>query len=160
MVIDSSRKALIVAGAAQDKHAEDLLILDLRQISSVADFFVICTAASRPQANAIVEAVEQALHRQHQRAGRAEGLHVHEARSRRRLGRAPRAGASEEGRLPQFSSEQFSWVVMDCESVVLHLFDPATRVFYQLERLWGDAPRLPLLDVPASVPVPSGRPER
>ena len=144
MVIDSSRKALIVAGAAQEKYADDVLALDLRQLSSVADFFIIATAASRPQARAIVEAVEHALHRHHMRARPVEGLQSRVTQPHRRLGRPP-------------SAEEFSWVVVDCGDIVLHVFDPPTRTFYQLERLWGDAPRLPL-DLPTPAPVLSGRP--
>ena len=122
-----------MAQAALNKHAEDVLVLDLRQLSSVADFFVLATAASRRQTLAIAESVEAELKRHGQRVWHVEGL---TAPNPRRVARAA-AAAPETG-------EPLSWVVMDCGELVLHLFTPPARQFYQLERLWGDAPRIPL----------------
>jgi ribosome-associated protein len=93
-------------------------------LSSVSDFFVIATATSRPQLAAIAEHVEAVLRRMGQRVSHIEGL-------------APSRSAKS-------SANGFSWVLMDCGSLIVHLFDPPARQFYQLERLWGDAPRVPL----------------
>jgi ribosome-associated protein len=124
--ISSQRKALIAAHAALEKHAEGVVVMDLRRLSSVADFFVIATAASHRQLQAITEQVEEALNQRGERVWHIEGM--------------PSPLAS---RSPQ-RDDGLSWVLMDCADVVVHLFNPPARMFYQLERLWGDAPRLPL----------------
>ncbi len=100
----------IAAHAALDKKAIDLAVLDLQGLSSVADFFLVCSARSAPQADTIAEAVRAAL--------RAEGVR-------------PRhnEGSAESG-----------WLLLDYGDVVVHVFLEETRGFYALERLWGDAP--------------------
>lgn len=98
--------------------------MDLRRLSSISDFFVIATATSRPQLAAIAEHIEAVLRRVGRRVSHIEGL-------------APSRSA-------KASANGFSWVLMDCGSLIVHLFDPPARQFYQLERLWGDAPRIPL----------------
>jgi ribosome-associated protein len=123
-----------VAQAALNKLAEDVLVLDLRQLSNVADFFILATVATLRQAGAITELVDVELKRQGQRVWHTEGLKAPNSRRRAR-----RAAAEE----PEVG-EPLSWVVMDCGQLVLHLFTPAARQFYQLERLWGDAPHIPL----------------
>ena len=116
--------ALLAARAALDKQAEAVLIMDLRRLSSVTDFFVIATATSRPQLAAISEHIDACLRRVGHRVSHIEGL-------------LPSRSA-------KTSADGFSWVLMDCGSLVVHLFDPPARQFYQLERLWGDAPQMPL----------------
>lgn len=130
-LIDSKHKAFLVAGVVLDKLAGEVLILDLRQLSSVADFFVLATAESQRQASAITEAVEAALKGRGQRVWHVEGLAG--------PGRRPARKAEEPG-----TGDPLLWVVMDCGELILHLFTPTARQFYQLERLWGDAPRIPL----------------
>lgn len=112
-----------MAKAALDKQAEDVVVMDLRRVSSVTDFFVIATATSRRQVLAITEHMEAELHRRGERVWHVEGLGSSRASDRE----------TEDG---------LSWVLMDCGDFVVHLFVPPARQFYQLERLWGDAPRL------------------
>ena len=119
MRIESKPSAVIAARAALKKHAEDVILLDLRRLSSVADFFVVATVASQRQMRAIVESVEADLKRLGQRVRHVEGREA----------------------LRSDSRDGLSWVVMDCGAFVVHLFTPPARQFYQLERLWGDAPR-------------------
>lgn len=121
---DSQHKAFAAANAALDKQAQDVLVLDLRTLSTMADFFVLATAASRPQLLAITEHIERTFKRAGERAGHIEG-------------RVTRESARQAA-----SGEPLSWVLMDCGDVVVHVFDPPARGFYQLERLWGDAPRV------------------
>lgn len=116
--------AVLAAEAASRKHAEDMLILDMRQLSSVTDYFVIGTAMSRRQMAAITEHIEEELARSGGSVWHVEGLE--DAPS------GHRAPARE---------EESAWVLMDCGDVVVHLFSPAARQLYQLERLWADAPR-------------------
>jgi len=108
--VEARRKALLAAAAAESKQAGDVVVLDLQEHSPVTDFFVIGSGSNRVQIKAIMEAVEEALEASGERAHRAEG---------RRDGR---------------------WVLLDFGDVVVHIFDPRERAFYNLERLWGDAP--------------------
>jgi ribosome-associated protein len=100
----------VAAHAALDKKAIDLAVLDLQGLSTIADFFLVCSARSSTQADTIAEAVRGAL--------RAEGVR-------------PRhnEGSAESG-----------WLLLDYGDVVVHVFLEETRGFYALERLWGDAP--------------------
>ena len=101
--------------AALDKKASDIVVLDLRGTPAFTDFFVLCSGQSQRQVRAIADAVEEAL-----RAARVRPAHV-------------------EG------YDRAEWVLMDFFSFIVHVFTPHTRVFYSLERLWGDATRI---DVP------------
>ena len=104
--------ARLAARAALDKNAEEVTILDLRGLSTVADFFLITSARSTTQADTIVETVRMAL---------------------KSAGTRPRhlEGSAESG-----------WLLLDYVDVIVHVFVGATRHFYSLERLWGDAPLL------------------
>ncbi len=126
--IDSKTKALLIAQAAIDKHAEAVSVLDLRSLSNVTDFFVIATAGSSPHIKALRDYIEELLAGQGKRVWHTEGATAGLSKA------AP-------GEL------QPSWILMDCADVVVHLLDPQARVFYRLEELWADAPQLP---VPAS----------
>ena len=115
MAIPSAEAVVRVAAhAALDKKAIDLVVLDLQGLSSIADFFLVCSARSAPQADTIAEAVRGAL--------RAEGI-----RPRHNEG-----------------SAQSGWLLLDYGDVVVHVFLEETRVYYALERLWGDAPVMEL----------------
>ena len=110
-----------------------MILLDLRRLSSVADFFVLATVASQRQMRAIIESVETDLKRLGQRVWHVEGREA----LRMRGAAHGRDGSPD-------SWDGLSWVVMDCGAFVVHLFTPPARQFYQLERLWGDAPRTPI----------------
>ena len=100
--------------AAQGKKARDLVALDLRGLSGVADYFLICSGESEVQVKAIAEAVEEKLKLQGARPWHVEGL---------------------EGR---------RWVLLDYVELVVHVFHHRTREYYLLERLWGDARKVDL----------------
>ena len=125
--IESQRKAVLAAKAALAKHAEHVLVLDVRKLSGVTDWYVVCTGMSPPQLMAIREAIDEALRAHGHRTWHVEGDSAAKA--------AARAG---------LDGRQLQWILMDCGDVVVHLFNPPARQFYQLERLWGDAPQLPL----------------
>ena len=108
-----STELTAAVAAALDKKAQDVVVLDLSQASAFTDFFVICTAANVRQAQAIADAVRDAV------------------------GSKP---ALVEG------YERGEWVLIDYFDFIIHVFQPATREFYSLERLWGDAQRV---EVPA-----------
>ena len=100
--------------AARDRKARDLVVLDLREISSATDFFVLATGTSDIHVRGIAEHIIEELKKEAVRPDHVEGL---------RGGR---------------------WVLIDYIDFVVHVFHPAARDFYQLERLWGDAPQLTL----------------
>ena len=110
----------VAAHAALDKKAIDVAVLDLQGLSTIADFFLVCSARSTTQAETIAEAIRGAL--------RAEGVR-------------PRhnEGSAESG-----------WLLLDYGDVVVHVFLEETRGFYALERLWGDAERIEVSDAPAA----------
>lgn len=102
--------ALLCVRSALDKKAYDLLLLDVGGLTSLADFFLICTGRSDTQVQAIAASIEEGL---------------------AKLGRRPRM-------IEGLSSGQ--WVLMDYGDVVVHIFLESVREFYDLERLWARAP--------------------
>jgi ribosome-associated protein len=119
----SAEKTRLVVEAALDVKAEDVVALDLRELSSVADAFVVCTGRSDRQVRAIAEAIEK--------AAKAAGV--------------PPLGVEgqTEGR----------WVLIDLDDVIVHVFQPEARAYYDIERLWSDAPRI-ALGLPGATPAP------
>lgn len=104
--------ALACAAAALEKKASDVAVLDVRELTSLADYFVIASGRSDTQVRAIAEAVEEALRERGRRPIAVEGL---------------RHG---------------QWVLVDYGDVVVHVFYRPVREHYDLERLWSQAPRL------------------
>ena len=91
------------------KKAEDVQLLDLRKITTMTDFFIICTGTSYVQIRAIAGAVIDGCKKDKIKIYHVEGL------------------------------DSASWVLIDLIDIVIHVFLPDTRKYYQLERLWGDA---------------------
>lgn len=110
MTTEKSMKQLI-AEAASDKKANDIVFIDMQNVSLVADYFIICSGNSVPQVKAIADNIEEKL----QEAGHSL---IHREGYR-------------EGR----------WVLLDYGTCVAHIFLTEEREFYHLERLWGDAPQ-------------------
>jgi ribosome-associated protein len=106
-------RALIAAGVASAKKADDIVVLEVGDIISITDVFVIASASNTRQVLTIVDEVEQALKEQ--------------------VSVAPR---SVEGR------DDASWVLLDYGDVIVHVFLTETRAYYDLDRLWSDAPRV------------------
>jgi ribosome-associated protein len=111
--MDSKRLALLCRRCADDKKAENAVVLDMRKLSTVADFFVIVSATSEPHLRAIADEITEKVKL--------------EAEIR------PRAV---DGTL------RASWMVIDYGDVIVHLMRADARVRYDLEGLWGDAPRV------------------
>jgi ribosome-associated protein len=109
-------KARRAARAALDKRAGDLIVLDVQRVSSVTDYFLICSGKSTTHLETITDAIRAEL--------RGEGVNVQHAE-----------GVAESG-----------WVLLDYGDVLMHVFLEDTRLYYALERLWGDAPTLALED--------------
>ncbi len=105
---------------ADDIQAEDIVILDLRGLSSITDYFVICTGTSQPHLKAIRREISDHMREDH--------------------GLKPR---SKEG------DAESQWLVLDYYDVIVHIFHQEKRSLYSLEDLWSDAPRVELeLPVP------------
>ena len=102
----------LAAQAALEKKALDVVVLDVRGISGFADYFLLCSGRSTTHIRTIAEAIREALKADGARPRHAEG--------------EPDSG----------------WVLLDYGDVLMHLFLEDTRVYYALERLWGDAPSL------------------
>lgn len=110
--LESLEGARRVVDAAADKKASDIVLLDIHDLSIIADYFVICTGTNPPQIGAIASAVDEEL-------GKAGANLLH------------REGNPESG-----------WVLLDFGDIICHVFGPMEREYYQLERLWGAAQRL------------------
>ena len=98
--------------AALDKKAENLIVLDLTKGSAFTDFFVICTGTNRRQVQAIADGVREAVAKKGAKPALVEGY------------------------------ERGDWVLLDYFDFIVHIFMPAAREFYSLERLWGDAEKI------------------
>lgn len=92
-----------------DKQAEEIIVLDVKKLTSVTDFVIICTSKSTTQSKAIIDHVRQEMKDSDAIPLSIEGY------------------------------ENLNWVLMDYANVVIHVFLPEYREFYDLERLWGDA---------------------
>ncbi|MBI4495836.1 MAG: ribosome silencing factor [Deltaproteobacteria bacterium] len=114
MIPTSKEKTILCAQAALDHKAIDLAILEVKNLSSFTDYFIICSGNSDRQVQAIASHIEEKLGRQ--------GLHPLGVEGKR------------EGR----------WILLDYGDVVIHIFYDPIRQVYDLERLWSDAPRLEL----------------
>ncbi len=100
------------AHAAQDKKAVDLAVLDVREVSSFTDYFIICSGQNTRQVKAIADAVEETLLKNRERPAHVEGY------------------------------DRAEWVLLDYFDFIVHVFTPPMREFYGLERLWGSAERI------------------
>ena len=111
--MDSKKLALLCRDCADNRKAEDLVILDVRDVSTVTDYFVIASGTSEPHLRAIVDEITDNLRDEH--------------------GLRPRAV---DGAL------KTAWVVLDFFDVIVHVMRKDVRERYDLETLWGDAPKL------------------
>jgi ribosome-associated protein len=112
--LSAEHKAQRAARAALDRKAIELVVLDVQGLSSVTDYFVVCSGRSTTHLASITEAIRAELKQDGVRPLHAEG--------------APESG----------------WVLLDYGDVLMHVFLEDTRAYYALERLWGDAPSLPV----------------
>ncbi|MGE5446494.1 MAG: ribosome silencing factor [Ignavibacteriales bacterium] len=113
-MIKSKEKAIILAHAAQEKKAQDMEVIEIKALSDIADYFLVCSADSDRGVKTIVDNIEQKLKEMGERAIGVEGY--------------------TEGK----------WVLIDAADVVVHVFYEPVRRFYDIEGLWIDAPRIKL----------------
>jgi ribosome-associated protein len=124
--MDSKKLAQLCRDYADNKKAENIVILDVRDLSSVTDYFVIASGSSEPHLRAIVGAITDGLREEH-------GL------------RPTRLDGSLQG----------AWVVLDFFDVIVHVMRTDARERYDLEGLWGDAARVKAKSKPAKIKLTS-----
>ena len=120
MKITPKRLAYLAGKLALDKKATDVKILDLRKLSTICDFFVICSASVEIHAKAIADSIIENLEKKGIRAWHHEGY------------------------------QASRWILLDYVDVVVHIFLNEVRDFYELEKLWGDAKIEELSEVKAT----------
>ncbi len=113
--VDARAVATLAAQAASDKSAQDIVVLDLTELSDVCDYFVIATGTNSRMVDAVIDEVEEQV-----------------------------AKTCDEHPFAIEGREERTWILMDYGSVLVHVFTPDEREYYRLEKLWGDAPRLEL----------------
>ncbi len=96
------------AEALEDKKAEDIKVIDIREVSSIADYFIIANGSNQNQLSAMQDAVDEALYK--------SGLHARQV----------------EG------NQNSTWILIDYNDIIVHLFSKEDRLFYDLERIWKD----------------------
>lgn len=106
--------ARVAADALADKKGIDITMLEVGDLLSITEYFLIATGTSRPHAQALIDAVEERLSEYDRKALRREGV------------------------------AEAEWALLDFGDFVVHVFQQTPRDFYGLERLWGDAPRVPI----------------
>ncbi len=109
VLLDSGQLARAAVDIASDKKASDVILLDIRDVTTIADYFVICSGNNRRQIQAIADAIDDQLKEQGARV-----LH--------------REGTADAG-----------WILLDFGDVIVHIFGPKEREYYRLESLWSEA---------------------
>ncbi|MEQ6375839.1 ribosome silencing factor [Bacillaceae bacterium S4-13-58] len=99
-----------VVKACDDKRAEDIVVMNMKEVSLIADYFVICHGSNERQVQSIAREIKERVEKQGIEVKRLEGF------------------------------EQARWILVDLGDVVCHIFHKDERNYYNLERLWGDAP--------------------
>ncbi|HEX9756661.1 MAG TPA: ribosome silencing factor [Nitrospiria bacterium] len=113
----------MAAEAALEKQAIEVVVLNVKKFTDIADYFLICSGDSERQVKAISDHIEGALKEEKEIPFSVEGL------------------------------TYLNWVLLDYNDIVVHIFKQESRLFYNLERLWGDAPRLTLPQDPLRKPA-------
>ena len=130
IIMDAEERGLLACRAASDRKALDIAVLDLREISSITDLFLVCSGQNPRQMRAIAEEIDNRL-------------------SERGVEPLSREGTGEG-----------SWLLLDYDDLVIHIFSENARLFYDLERLWTRAPRLTrLAGEPIAEPLAAGKPK-
>lgn len=113
-VLDAREKALRLCGSALEKKADDLILLDVGDLTSIAEYFIICSGRSDRQVQSIAQGLEESAHQDGFKPFAVEG------------------------------TSRGHWVLMDFSNVIVHIFYEPVRKFYDLDGLWDHAPRVGL----------------
>ncbi|GGD04273.1 ribosome silencing factor [Pontibacillus salipaludis] len=115
--MESKELMKIAAQACEDKRAEDIVAMDMQNVSLIADYFIICHGTNERQVQAIARGIKEAAEEQGMIVKRMEGF------------------------------EESRWILVDLDDVVCHIFHKDERNYYNLERLWGDAPSYSMQEI-------------
>ena len=126
-MLDAFEKANVIVDAAVDRKAEDVVALDVREVASFADAFVLATGTSDRHVRSVADAIESALKQRGEQPTGTEGY------------------------------DEGVWVLIDCGDVVVHVFQHEVRQHYDLERLWSDAAELRRVGEPRDESGTGGR---
>lgn len=107
-LMDTKQTALVAVNALEDKKAEDIRIIDISDISTIADYFIIAHGTNKSQIQAMADNVSEILGKAGVTMRQIEGY------------------------------QNANWVLMDFQDVIIHIFDQENRLFYDLERIWRD----------------------
>ena len=110
----SKEMVKIAAKALEEKKADDIRVIDIREISTIADFFVIANGSNQNQLQAMRDAVDEELYKAGYHTKQVEG------------------------------NQNSSWVLMDYNDIIVHIFSKEDRLFYDLERMWTDGKTIAL----------------
>lgn len=113
----SKEMVKLAAKALEEKKAEDIRVIDIREISTIADFFVIANGTNQNQLQAMRDAVDEELYKVGYHTKQVEG------------------------------NSNSSWVLMDYNDIIVHIFSKEDRLFYDLERMWTDGKMIELSDL-------------
>ncbi|MBO6148305.1 MAG: ribosome silencing factor [Lachnospiraceae bacterium] len=102
----------LVVSALEDKKGEDIAVLDIHEVTVIADYFILATGKSSSQIEAMTEAVDEVLAKENVFVKHTEGL---------------------QGK---------NWILMDYGDIIVHIFDQENRIFYDLERIWKDGKKV------------------
>ena len=108
----SRELAKIAVKALEDKKGEDITVIDISEISTLADFFIIAGGSNRSQIQAMADNVDECLSKNGGTLKQIEGY------------------------------ENGNWVLLDFQDIIIHIFDKENRLFYDLERIWRDGKRI------------------
>jgi ribosome-associated protein len=111
-ILTSKKKAVLAAKCLDGKKASDIVVFEVTAVTSIADYFVIATADSKRQIKTCADYIEEMLSLKGIRSHHLEGM------------------------------TNLEWVLMDYGDIIVHIFDKDSRLYYGLERLWGDTPRV------------------
>lgn len=109
---ESKKMALLAVEALEDKKAEDITIIDISEVSVLADYFIITDGSNRNQVQAMADSAEEALGRAGYDAKQIEGY------------------------------QSANWILMDYKDIIVHVFSKEDRAFYDLERIWRDGKQI------------------
>ena len=113
----SEEMVKLIYKAMDDKKAEDIKIIDIADVSTIADYFIICSGSNASQMEAIIDNITETLGRAGYESKRTEG------------------------------GRNSSWILMDYQDVVVHIFSKEDRLFYDLERTWRDGKTISVEDI-------------
>ena len=119
--LNSKQIALAAAVALDEKKGDNIKIIDIEKVTTLADYFVIADGANAPQVEALVDNVEEQLFKLGRSPKRVEGI------------------------------KNCGWILLDYEDVVIHVFSKQDRLFYDLERVWRDGTTMSIDEFKSSV---------